>query len=442
MAKGEQRKRRGHGEGGIYKRESDKMWVGSIDLGYEGGKRQRKIVYGKTRAQVVGKLDTEKERSKQGIQATDERLTVGRFLGAWLEGIKANVRPSTFESYSERLNVHIIPKIGSIKLAKLSPQIVERYVASELKTELSPKTVAYHLSILRMALNKAMRWGLVVRNVAKLVDAPRVPKFEVAPITPEQARKFLEALKGHPYAVGDVVKFNRRVFECILTHKAREDCEPDVSPALWKPTKLQGKDCARQWAGGSTLECLFTTMLTMGLRRGEALGLRWADVDFVGRTLTVNQQITRVGGKLVTSDPKTAGSKRVLELPDSLLSRIKQHRSQQLEDRMRAGNIWNETGLVFTTKVGTPHDPRRLKRVLDRVLKQAGLAHYRVHDLRHMCATLLLAQGVELKVVSEILGHSNIQTTANIYAAVLPNLKRQAADLLGGILNPVGVMER
>jgi integrase len=220
-----------------------------------------------------------------------------------------------------------------------------------------------------------------VRNVATLVDKPRALKYEIQPITPEQARQFLEAIKG-----------NR-------------------------------------------LEALFTVALSLGLRRGEALGLRWQDIDFEKRTLRVHQSLARINKKLVLSEPKTKSSRRILDLPATLAARLKEHRTRQLEDRMAVGTRWVETGLVFTSGIGTPVDPRHVKRHLDPLLTKAGLPHFRVHDLRHFCASLLLAQGVPLKVVSDLLGHTQISITADLYTHVLPGVRKEAIDLMDRILS-------
>jgi len=185
---------------------------------------------------------------------------------------------------------------------------------------------------------------------------------------------------------------------------------------------------------GERLEALFTVALSLGLRRGEALGLRWQDVDFENRTLRVCQQLHRLEKKLVFDEPKTKNSRRVLSLPDSLIARLREHRKNQLEEKLSAGSEWTETGLVFTTSFGTPIDPRNVKRRLDSILEKAKLPHFRVHDLRHFCASLLLAQGVELKVVSQILGHTQISITADIYTHVLPQTQKAAIDLLDRLL--------
>jgi integrase len=144
--------------------------------------------------------------------------------------------------------------------------------------------------------------------------------------------------------------------------------------------------------------------------------------------------LQRLDHELRLSEPKTKSSKRVLALPETLISKLREHRTRQLEEKLAAGEHWQDTGLVFTTSIGTPVDPRNVKRKLDALLKAAKLPHYRVHDLRHFCASLLLAQGVPLKVVSDLLGHTRISVTADLYTHVLPSLKREAMDLMDSLL--------
>ena len=156
------------------------------------------------------------------------------------------------------------------------------------------------------------------------------------------------------------------------------------------------------------------------------------DVDFENRTLRVNQSLARVNHELVFSEPKTKQSRRVLDLPESLTAKLKEHQVRQREQMMKNRKTWIETGLVFTSEIGTPVDPRDVKRHLDPILKQAGLPHFRAHDLRHFCASLLLAQGVPLKVVSD--GHTQISITGDLYTHVLPAVRKEAIDLMEGIL--------
>jgi len=251
---------------------------------------------------------------------------------------------------------------------------------------MAPKTVQYARGVLRTALNQALRWGLVSRNVADLVDGPKVERHEIQPFSPEEARTFLAAVRG------------------------------------------------------DRLEALYSVALTMGLRQGEALGLRWEDVDLDTGTMHVRHQLQRIDGKLTLVPLKTARSRRTLALPDSITFGLREHRLRQLEDAVKAGKRWkgpkpNEDGAhVYTTAIGTPLEARNVVRAYTAIVKRAGLPHRRFHDLRHSCATLLLVQGVSPRVVMEILGHSQISLTMNTYSHVVPELGREAARRMDALL--------
>jgi integrase len=381
MARGESKKRkRGQGEGSIYKRK-DGLWVGAANLGYRSGKLKRKVYYGKTREEVQIKLVAALSDMQKGIPITTERQTLAKFLQSWLtEVVKPSVRPKTLKTYNYIVNLHIEPELGRKILTKLSPQDVQRFMNEKLKSGLSARTVRHINDTLRCALNMALRWGLVSRNVATLVGPPRIQRKEIRSFTPDEARIFLRTIKG------------------------------------------------------DRLEALFSVALSLGLRQGEALGLRWQDIDFEARTLRVRYAIQRIEGKLQMVEPKTERSRRILPLPETVLSALRTHRSRQLEERLSLGSHWQETGLVFTSTVGTPLEPRNVVRKFHALLKKAELPHFRFHDLRHACASLLLAQGVPARTVMEILGHSQISLTMNTYAHVLPAMKQDAMDLMDSIL--------
>lgn len=367
--------RRGHDEGSIYQRESDGKWVAAVNLGYgPDGKRKRKVIYGKTRKEVSEKLKIALRDQQQGFPIAVERQTVSQFLDKWLQdSVKPTVRSKTYDSYGQIVRLYIAPALGKIQLAKLSPQQVQAFLNAKLESGLSPRTVQYCHAILRRALGQAYKWAQVPRNVATLVDPPRVRRHEVQPFTPDQARAFLASIQG------------------------------------------------------DRLEALYTVALSLGLRQGEALGLRWSDVDLERGMLTVRMALQRVGGKLQLVEPKTERSRRTLRLPQVTLAALKAHRVRQLEERLLAGAQWQDSGLVFTSTIGTPMEPRNAFRRYQEALSRAGLPHFRFHDLRHTAATLLLAQGVHPRVIMEILGHSQISLTMNTYSHVVPALGDEAA---------------
>ena len=327
--------RRGHGEGSIYQRSDNGIWCTVVDLGYVNGKRKRKYIYGKTRKEVAEKLKVVLRDQQQGmVSRTTERQTVAQFLDRWLaEKVQAKNRPKTFHSYSQIVRLYIVPGLGKIQLAKLTTEDIDTLLNRKLAAGLSPRTVQYIRAILRMALAQALKWQLVPRNVAALTDAPKVERFTTHPLTQVQARQLLTA------------------------------------------------------AQGDRLEALYCVALSLGLRQGEALGLRWEDVDLDAQTLRVAVALQSVGGKRVLSRPKTATSCRTLTMPAALIGKLREHRIRQLEEQQLAGTRWRDHGLVFASTVGTPMIPRNLVRSFKALLERAGLPDVRFHDLRHSCAS-------------------------------------------------------
>lgn len=266
---------------------------------------------------------------------------------------------------------YLIPYLGTHQLTKLTPEHVQIMLNSLHDTGLT-RTVEYVRNVLVIALNVAVKWDYVQRNVAALVDAPRVKKQHIAPLTPDQAKRLLETSKG------------------------------------------------------DRLEALYRLALSLGLRRGEVLALRWSeDVDFGAKTIRIANQLQRIKGELVFLPPKTAASVRLLPLSPVLIDLLKEHKRRQDEERQ--GKQWQERDLLFPSTRGTPLDPRNLLRLFKAALVAAELpTTTRFHDLRHSMATFLLAQGESLKVIAKLLGHTQISTTADIYAHVLPELEHAA----------------
>ncbi|MGD0946780.1 MAG: site-specific integrase [Candidatus Binatia bacterium] len=371
-------KRRGQREGSIFKRR-DGRWCAALTLGWKNGKRHRKWLYGGTRQDVQQQLTTALRNHQLGLNVAPERQTAAQFLERWLtDCVAPSTRPRTLDSYSDTVRLHLIPTIGKVPLGKLAPQHVQAMMNAKL-ADFSPRSVQYMHSVLSRALNRAVKWDLVARNVCTLVSPPRVPRRLVEPLSPDDARRLLEVVKDDQN------------------------------------------------------EALYSVAMALGLRKGEALGLRWQDVDLESATLSVRHQLQNRRGKRLT-EPKSDRSRRTLPLPEFAVKALRSHRARQLEARLLAGSRWQETGHVFTTSIGTPMDASRVSKQFRRALAKAGLPHKRFHDLRHTAASLLLAQGVHPRVVMEILGHSQISVTMNTYSHVMPTLLRDAADKMDAIL--------
>jgi integrase len=387
--------KRGTSEGSIFQRK-DGRWVGSLNLGWEKGKRKRRHFYAATAAKVRDELLKARFDQSRGLPVASERQSVAKFLEDWLEHtLKSRAKPRSVESFTVIVNKHIVPALGRIRLDKLTPQQVQALLEKKrepykTKTKagkviekhgLSPQSIASIRTVLRSALNQALKWGMVARNVATLIDPPRIPRPKTHAINADGARKLLEAARGER-------------FEAILV-----------------------------------------LALTLGLRRGEILGLRWSDVDFDSRAIRVNQALQRVGGKLQVTEVKTERSRRVVAVPECVVRAVKTRRAQQAQERLLAGVEWKDSDLAFTNPRGGPLEPITLHRDFKRLLRAAELpTQTRFHDLRHTAASLLLAEGVHLRVIMELLGHSSISLTANTYAHVMPAAMRDVADRMESIL--------
>ena len=369
-------RRRGRDEGSVYQRASDGRWVGSVHVGYRDGKRIRKTVYGKTRTEAAAKLRAAQTAAAQGTLIHDERRTVEDYLTWWIdEVVPGTVKPTTEDGYRYMVNRYVVPAIGKVKLAKLSPLQVQEMLTGMERRGLSAATRRQTRAILRQALSQAERFELVRRNAAAQTEAPRgqVHRIDDA-LTQDQARALLDAAKGQP------------------------------------------------------VEPLVVVALSLGLRRGEVLALRWENVDLDAGTLTVAATLTRrTGHGLVESSPKTARSRRTLPLPQTCIRALRDQRRAQAALKLAAGPIWQGDGHVFTTPIGTPIDPRNLTSEFHRLTEEAGLGARRFHALRHSAATLMLAQGVPLAVISDVLGHASYAITADVYARVGEELKSEAA---------------
>jgi len=374
--------KRGSGEGTVTYNDERKRWEGRITVGFDrDGKQVRKKMTGSTRTQVVQRLRQAKDAHETGQQPARRDLSVGRFLDDWLADVlPGTVAASTAQQYGEVVKNYVKPHLGSKRLTALTARDVSRMLAELEQRGLSANTRRLARSILRRALRTAEAEGMVPRNVAAIADGVKVATEEGRTLSPEQARALLLHVSGH------------------------------------------------------RLEAGITVALGLGLRLGELLGLAWDDLDLDATPprLTIRRSVKRISGRgLVFDEPKTRQSRRTVHLPASVVSALKAHRVRQLEERLAAGDLWEPLphgrDLVFRTPDGTALDSANFRHAMSRLTTAAGLGHWTPHELRHSAASLLLAQGVPLKVVSETLGHSSIRVTADIYAHLMEPAKSEAA---------------
>lgn len=386
-------RRRGKGEGSIRQR-ADGRWEARVDLGRSvDGKRRQKSVFGATERDVVVKLKRLHGRTVNGHVLATSTPAVSSYLEDWFSTNRDGWRPSTRRSYRDVIDRYLVPAFGPVRLEHLTPVAIQRWLTTHKTEHGARRRIVIAHAVLRSALAEATRLQLVAVNAAELVKVPKPTARPIVPLSVDQAAVFLRVAADH------------------------------------------------------RLGALFSVALACGLRLGEATGLRWEDVDLATGEIRIRQQLQVVDGALVSQPLKTEKSHRTLVLPDVCLRALKSHRTKQLEERLKAGQRWVDSGLIFTTyrtykegkgltmQVGAGLHPRNVTRVLGAILTTADLPHVRFHDLRHSAASLLIAEGVELVEVSKLLGHSELRITADLYSHLQRQTAAKAARVMDAILN-------
>ncbi|MFD4315271.1 tyrosine-type recombinase/integrase [Streptomyces sp. NPDC058548] len=372
------RKRNPNGAGTITQRK-DGRFQAAVYVLQPDGTRARKFAYGKTWAECDAKRRALLEKAENGIPVPTRSAKLSEWLPYWLDNVVQPRRKlSTYDKYEAHVRLYLVPVIGSKRLESLSVADVRRFLV-QLEKKTTAATAKESHRVLRTALTAACREELITRNVATLVEPPRPKTRELSPWSLDETLDFLAAARRDP------------------------------------------------------LYAAFVLAITMGLRRGELVGLRWADIDLDKRVLYVRQQTQRRRGVLYDDDPK-GRRRRTVPLPAMCIAPLRWHRMRQNDQRARAGEEWKGTDYVFTTRTGSPVEPRNVYRSFTRVAASAGLRVIRLHDARHGCATLLTAAGVAPRVVMEILGHSQISITMDVYTHVVQDTQREAISHMDRLL--------
>jgi len=374
MAKG---KRAGRGEGSVYQRNDKrgKKWVASFIV-EETGKRQ--YIYKETRKEAVEALRDALQAQKQGTLATGPKQTVGQYLEHWLENAlkPPAIRISSHIRYKGLLYNHILPAFGHVQLQKLTTEHLERLYTKLQKEGYSSHTIRGIHGFLHKALNQAVRRNYISRNVCDFVDLPRnTTHATIQVLDTHQAKHLLEVAKGH------------------------------------------------------NLETFLMVAITTGMRFGELTALRWQDINFEEGTIYIHRTVKYLSGHgFVEGEPKTAKSKRKIMVPGITVEGLKRHYEQQLEMRLKAGPAWKEREIVFPNQYGNFLREEVVMNRFHKLLEQAELPTMRLHDLRHSAASILLASGVNPKLIQELLGHTNIGMTLDTYSHVLPSMQKEVKD--------------
>jgi integrase len=374
-------KRRGNGEGSITRRK-DGLYMARYWVETPKGSK-RKTIYGKKRDEVADKLARALAERADGIVYDDENLTVGEYLNSWLKGsVRGSVRQSTFDRYEIAVRVHIKPALGRVKLKKLSPAHVAGFYQDRLAAGSAPASVNKLHVTLRKALDQAVKWHMVPRNIAEAVKAPRPAPPEMRTLSAEETRKLIEVARG------------------------------------------------------DKLGALYMLAVHTGMRQGELLALKWQDVDLENAKLSVRRTLTMSNGRILLGELKTKKSRRTIRLTDAAIQALHEHLARQLEGMERLGDAYRDEGLIFASQVGTPINPTNLRRrSFAALLRRANLPKIRFHDLRHTCATLLLSRNVHPKYVQELLGHANIAITLDTYSHVIPGMGDHAMRAMEDVLS-------
>lgn len=337
----------------------------------------------------------------------DPGLSTGEWLSRWLAS-RASLRASTARSYAAHIRGYLVPYLGGIPLAALTAGDVQAMFTAVTRDEsalgrpVSAATLHRIHATLRAALNGAVRAGLITVNPGRW---PELPK----------------AARPRP-----------QVWTPALTERWHtEDWRPVVG--VW--TAAQTAQFLGQ-VRGHKLYALFHLVALRGLRRGEAAGLRWSDLDLDAGTLTVSGQLQQLGGRLAAGPPKSDAGRRVIALDMTTIAALREYQARQQYERAAAGARWTQTGYVFTSRTGKPVAPDRMTRLFAKLVAASGLPPVTLHGLRHGAATLALAAGADLKVVQDQLGHSTVVLTADTYTSVLPETARAAAEHTAALLFP------
>lgn len=367
--------KRGNGEGSIYRRQSDKLWIAAVTC--PSGRRRVRSAHSK--AMAVRKLEDLKREISAGIVESMGNPSVRTFLRHWIEDVApGRVRPHTLLCYGY-VDRWVSDTIGNVKLRELSRFDIQR--AINAIAHMSPASIRTRHAGLRSALQYAVNEGWIAQNPASRIPLPKIPRREMQALTEEQLHRLIETT---------------------------------LDPS-WR--------------------CLWALLGSTGIRVGEALGLRWSYVDLDRRTLQVVASLSRISGVWYLHPPKSARSRRLISLSRSATEHLRIRRRVQALDKLRCGPAWkNDRELVFTSPAGNPVYGTQASEILDRDIEAAGLPRIRVHDLRHTAATIALQRGIHPKVVQDMLGHSSIAVTLDVYSHTMPGLHQQLADAMDSVL--------
>ena len=373
-------KRRNKGDGSITRR-GNGTWRAQINL------NGRRISFGaQTKAECQQWLRQNARTVDEMIEAKDSTITVGEYMGNWLDTIRMSLRPKTITNYEGIIRLKVTPLIGKMKLTDLNLIRIERFYSDLLELGNGPRTVRHTHSVLHRAFQRAVRYDLLVKNPTAGAILPRYSPPEMKVLDEAQVNQFLMAARGSPY------------------------------------------------------EALYYLAIVTGMRMGEIYGLTWDDLHWHTGELNVRRQIQeKKGGGWDFYEPKTHFGTRMVKLGDGTLTVLRNHKSRQELEMAFAGDRWQHNNLIFPSASGTPLNKSNMRKDYNRVLELAGIPHIRFHDLRHTAASLMLNHKTPLLVASRRLGHSKPSVTLDIYSHLFQDSQNEVANLLDELVTPVPV---
>jgi integrase len=373
-------KKRGNGEGSIYKRPNG-TW--SVQATLQGRRLSQTF---KTQRECQEWLKKTRGQIDDGMTFSSTKLRLGEYLSSWLSSSKALLRRSSWIHYNQLNRQYITPGIGHIRLKDLKTEHVQGFYNRLIEEGVGIHSILKIHAVLHRALEQAVKASMLTRNPASYTQLPKKPITEMEILTESQVSQFLISAKDH------------------------------------------------------RLEALFHLALISGARQMELLGLKWSDLDWVKQTLKIERQLLRPDGDGIKfSAPKTRYGRRVVALGGKTIEVLRKHYNFQRRERLAAGEHWKEYDLIFTSRVGTPIHYHNLLKNFHNVLKFAGLPTIHFHGLRHTCASLLLNQGVPVIEVSRRLGHSRASITLDVYGHLIPGMQSEVADLIDELVMPVAI---
>lgn len=367
-------------------------WEARYTAGFDPGtgKQIQRSITGKTQREVAQKLKTATAAIDAGTYTAPSKMTVGEWLDIWSDSYLVGVKPFTVVSYKGHIANHIKPALGAIKLEALNAHTIQGFYndlgrAHGDKPGLSPKTIKNVHGVLHKALQQAVAVGYIHFNPADACTLPRIVKKELVPLDEEQSKAFLRTIKGHRF------------------------------------------------------ESLYTITLFTGMREGEALGLCWSCVDFDKGTILIEKQLQREkkpGGKYIFAPLKNDRSRRITPAP-WVMQLLKSHRAAQIEQRLKAGELWEDSDFVFTNEVGHHLAIHTIYKDFKKVVTSIGCPDIRFHDLRHAYAVAAIRSGDDIKTVQGNLGHATAAFTLDVYGHVTDQMKQESAQRMENYIKSV-----